>query len=596
MATFGSYEVGDLLGRRRALAFLTRLLCVVGVANAQQFSDALLGNHAYPGLSDQCVEALNTTVKNCPGFLAAASVRMPRLDSSSLDALCTLACRSSLKSVRSIIAAGCRNGKDVIEISSVVYPVSATGKFCDELYLDALANGTAADSCSDCSLSLVKTQLNSPFGYHPEFARGFQSITSKCSATGYAFTSPAKYAISTKPQSVPMDAPTCGSPYIVQSEDTCDSIAAARNVSTYSVSKAASTGPDCSKLKVGAKLCLPEPCTFPPGRTLDQVTTSVITPPTATQAPPTAVPRPANAKNESHARCARWYEIQNGDYCEAISIRQGIPARDFYFLNPSVDRPDCVNLWLETAYCVEAVGVINTYSGYPYATSPIYTLTSSTYVTTTVSSVKTVDPIATPIVELPLAPGSLTETQGCVEFVNHMVVVPQRDQARQMDVPTFTNTINSCDFVSASFGIFLIDFLSWNPSLRGVNPCQLQRGYRYCGMHRNATNEPPSNRTCAEVTEPYPGTVSSCSCFITINGYDTDFYPCRDIAHDQNITVSDLVSWNPWIGSLSSCDKGTQPLAHHVFLNMNLSQSLDARRQARLWSQLTARSRKMRRV
>lgn len=34
-------------------------------------------------------------------------------------------------------------------------------------------------------------------------------------------------------------------------------------------------------------------------------------------------------------------------------------------------------------------------------------------------------------------------------------------------------------------------------------------------------------------------------------------YPCEDIALDHNITVSDLMTWNPWIGpSLSVCDTG----------------------------------------
>jgi hypothetical protein len=146
----------------------------------------------------------------------------------------------------------------------------------------------------------VKTQLSSPFGYHPDFARGFQSVTSKCSATGYAFTSPAKYAISTKTQSVPTDAPTCASPYVVQSEDTCDSIATAKNVSTYSVIKAVSTDPNCSKLKIGANLCLPEPCTL--------------------------------------------YRVQYDDTCEGIldSI-SGLRAHDLLTWNPNIN-PLCTNL------------------------------------------------------------------------------------------------------------------------------------------------------------------------------------------------------------------------------------------------------------
>lgn len=55
---------------------------------------------------------------------------------------------------------------------------------------------------------------------------------------------------------------TCGSPYTVQAGDTCDSIATAKKASTYSVIKAANTNADCTGLQVGAKLCLPEPCTL----------------------------------------------------------------------------------------------------------------------------------------------------------------------------------------------------------------------------------------------------------------------------------------------------------------------------------------------
>ncbi|RYP81114.1 hypothetical protein DL770_005977 [Monosporascus sp. CRB-9-2] len=612
-----------LTASSRAVALVATILFFVNFSSAQQFSDVLLGNDVYPGLSDQCADALNTTVQSCPGFLATVAVDMPRLDASSLHALCTSSCRSSLTSVRGVIASGCGSSTDVIEINSVVYPAtfvidrlvytydiscakdSDTGTFCDTIYLDGLANGTAADSCSDCSLGVVRTQLNSPFGYHEQFAQGFESITSKCGATGYAFISPAQYAISTKPYSIPTDAPTCGSPYEVQSGDSCDSIATSRGVSTYAVIKAANTDPDCINLRVGAKLCLPEPCTLyrvqyddtcesilasisgvrandlltwnpnlnllctnidtmytklicvsPPGRTLEDVTGVITTPPTATQPPPTAVPRPANAKAESHAQCAGWYEIQDGDYCQAISIREGILLRDFFFLNPSVDDPDCLNLWLETSYCVRAVGDINTYSGYPYSTSPIYTLTSSAYITTEISLVQTIAPSATPIVELPLAPGSQTAADGCLEFIDHTEVIPQLDQSQQPDVPTFTNQINSCDFVSATFGVDLAEFLSWNPSLEGLDPCYLQSGYRYCAEHSNATDEPARTRTCIDIEEPYPDTILSCSCFTRIRGHDAGLYTCEDLAHDQNITVSDLVSWNSWIGAHSACDIG----------------------------------------
>lgn len=242
----------------------------------------------------------------------------------------------------------------------------------------------------------------------------FSHRTQSCSATGYDFTSPTAYAVSTKPYPSPTDAPTCVSPYIVQPGDTCDSIAVANGVSTHAVISASQAGPGCFNLVVGKSLCLPEPCTLyrvqwddtcadivaavpglrphhlltwnpninplctnigsmhedlicvsPPGRSLENVTTVSPEPPSMTQPPPTAVPSPSNAKAESHELCAGWYEVREGDYCQLISIQNGIEARDFFFLNPSVDDPDCTNLWLETSYCVKAVGDINTYPGLP---------------------------------------------------------------------------------------------------------------------------------------------------------------------------------------------------------------------------------------
>ena len=185
--------------------------------------------------------------------------------------------------------------------------------------------------------------------------------------------------------------------------------------------------------------------------------------------------------------CAGWYAIQDGDYCQSISIREGISLRDFFFLNPSVDDPGCENLWLDTSYCVRPVGDINTYSGYPWSTSPVYTLTSSDYVTTTETSLETVPPSATPIVELPLAPGSHSEAQGCVGFSDHRPVTPQMDQSVQTDMPVITESINSCDFVTVSSGVVLEEFLQWNPSLQEMDPCRLQPGYKYCSRHSNAT-------------------------------------------------------------------------------------------------------------
>lgn len=136
------------------------------------------------------------------------------------------------------------------------------------LVLEWLNDGllTTAQQCSDCLLNAARLQLNSPFGYDAQFAVQFASITASCTKTGYAVTIPPPYAISTAGSSTtssPPASPTldssCVTIYTIASGATCNSIAVARNVSSYSV-----YGPngikDCSSLPTGQKLCLLGQC------------------------------------------------------------------------------------------------------------------------------------------------------------------------------------------------------------------------------------------------------------------------------------------------------------------------------------------------
>lgn len=51
---------------------------------------------------------------------------------------------------------------------------------------------------------------------------------------------------------------------------------------------------------------------------------------------------------------------------------------------------------------------------------------------------------------------------------------------------------------------------------------------------------------------PYPGTISTCTCFTAVDGRDVGLQLCSDIAYDFDITVDQVTSWNPWIGA--DCD------------------------------------------
>lgn len=368
----------------------------------------------------------------------------------------------------------------------------------------------------------MQVQLNSPFGYHDEFAQDFASATSSCGANGYAFTSPAPYAISANPAPDPTP-PTCSDPYVVKAGDSCDAIALSKGISSYAIITAGNLLSDCTNLQVGAELCLPGPCELyrvqiddtcesivkrytnldvfgllswnpninPLCRNLKSLVSSLVcvsppgssgrpvpTPaPTPTDEVVTPVPKPTNGKDESNYPCAKWHTVQDGDHCESISIRQGIQLKDLYYLNPSLNT-ECTNLLLDIAYCVSAVGDINTYPGYPYSTTALYTLTSATYTTTT-QTFSAVKPSITPLTELPLAPGSLSE---CESYVDYFPVEAIADQREQPYLPIVGESINSCDFATTANEVSLEDFLSWNPSLVGKDPCLLQAGYRYCSL------------------------------------------------------------------------------------------------------------------
>ncbi|KAH8693418.1 hypothetical protein GQ44DRAFT_765230 [Phaeosphaeriaceae sp. PMI808] len=374
---------------------------------------------------------------------------------------------------------------------------------------------TKAANCSDCSLGSMQTQLNSPFGYDEEFDQEFQAAKSSCGSSGYSFTTPTGYAVSTNLPDRAPDAsnPSCSNTYIVKSGDSCDAITLAHQVSTFSIIKAGGLRNDCKydlyQLYNYASKTNGLFSSSPPGGNNSDITITVA-PPTTTTIESTAVPKPTNGKGDTTAPCASWYTVQDGDYCESISIRRNIALQDLYFLNPSTDSK-CLNLWLNTAYCVKAVGDINTYRGYPYSSSAVYTLTKPAYVTTT-SVLTPIVPTATPVVDLLHAPGTKSE-------------FPYED------------------------------FLEWNPSLASIQPCYLQPNYSYCAVDSIAAyTAVPNYGHCRYVDDGYPGTISTCDCFTIITGSAAKSPSCAKIALDADIALSDLTRWNPWVGS--SCDDG----------------------------------------
>jgi hypothetical protein len=105
------------------ISFATILgLVVMGWrVNAQIFDNLALGIE-YPGISDACADALNSTLSGCPSLLASVSIDNPRLSSGQLVDLCTSECQTSLRDVHLIIAKACGQNSDIISYDNVDWP------------------------------------------------------------------------------------------------------------------------------------------------------------------------------------------------------------------------------------------------------------------------------------------------------------------------------------------------------------------------------------------------------------------------------------------------------------------------------------------
>lgn len=155
-----------------------------------------------------------------------------------------------------------------------------------------------------------------------------------------------------------------------------------------------------------------------------------------------------------------------------MSVNQNIALQDFYFLNPEINA-NCTNLLLGLAYCVQAVGDISTYSGYP-VTSQYITLTSAAYSTVTPNATQpyllpepTLDP------DLPLASGTASD---CYAYRNYQTYDDYTTANGSLD-----STVNSCSYVASIYGVTVADLLKWNPSLSSSS-CALQSGNSYCAV------------------------------------------------------------------------------------------------------------------
>ncbi|KAK2590531.1 hypothetical protein QQS21_011781 [Conoideocrella luteorostrata] len=384
---------------------------------------------------------------------------------------------------------------------------------------------------------------------------------------------------STPRQEAPPPAPTCasGKTYVMKENDSCNGIAAARNVATEALISVNGLDMACNFMPdVGTSLCLPLTCkTYQvlPDDTCSSITAAanitmgqllawnpVISPGCTTlmkwvgryiclsspvgtvqvqqgDKATTDAPVPSNHQGSSNTHCGQWYTIRAGDTCASISLAFSISLDDFYFLNSGVDNKTCNNLWLGYSYCVKAVGDVETYPGYPIS---VPSTTFAKPPPETPTPIPSFDPPAL----LPRAPGTV---DGCDLYKN----------AYSDSVTSRDADLNSCRIWASFADITLTQLRRWNPSLTNDN-CFVSSQYSYCVLKEDDMTDPLSIYTPTATTsssgtptgttppaQTQPGVAADCKRWHVVQKGDG----CYDIAQANKITLDDFYKWNPGVGS-----------------------------------------------
>ncbi|RAL11195.1 uncharacterized protein BO97DRAFT_406413 [Aspergillus homomorphus CBS 101889] len=106
---------------------------------------------------------------------------------------------------------------------------------------------------------------------------------------------------------------------------------------------------------------------------------------------------------------------------------------------------------------------------------------------------------------------------------------------------------DNCASIATAAGISLSDFYSWNSNV-GSGCNNLWLGYYVCIGVGPTTTTTTTTTTATAVSTPTPvqtGMVSNCNAFYLVASGDT----CTTVATKEGITVQNIVTWNPAVGT-----------------------------------------------
>ncbi|KAI1497268.1 hypothetical protein F5X99DRAFT_423685 [Biscogniauxia marginata] len=137
--------------------------------------------------------------------------------------------------------------------------------------------------------------------------------------------------------------------YTVQPDDTCYGISAAHGITfTQLLSYNPSLNPTCTNLISGTTVCIK----LPGGEAYNATTiTGATSTQTGSYATATVTPPASGVAFGTTPNCGKYYQVQSGDYCQIVALKNSIDLALFRAINPSIDE-SCDNLVPGLWYCV----------------------------------------------------------------------------------------------------------------------------------------------------------------------------------------------------------------------------------------------------
>ncbi|RDW93890.1 LysM peptidoglycan-binding domain-containing protein [Aspergillus mulundensis] len=196
-----------------------------------------------------------------------------------LGQMCTEQCKASLKSYREAVEAACANDEydsaknATIKGSSGLYKpivlpdyyltnynqrclVDGEGEYC----ILKLQNPEGLDKCDECRLRTLREKLNNGYFYADDLMEQYTSRTSSCEVTTIPTPNPSSVVISSAVAPTATAKPCEGRQVAIQQGDTCDSFAAANNVSTYRLLIDNKLQSGCANFPTEGSLCVIGSC------------------------------------------------------------------------------------------------------------------------------------------------------------------------------------------------------------------------------------------------------------------------------------------------------------------------------------------------